>query len=89
MMIQQEIDERLKGAYKGYKNFNKAWQEIQKISWEFETFKSFREFCNYYSGKVLEIHEKYFSEAEEQKFEGDARELVKAECQKRWEKYCK
>ena len=87
MMIQQEIDERLKGAYKGYKNFNKAWQEIQKISWEFETFKNFREFCQYYSGKVLEIHEKYFSEAEEQKFEGDARELVKAECQKRWEKY--
>lgn len=86
-MIKQEIDERLKGAYTGYKNFHKAWQEIQNIPLKFETFKNFREFCKHYSGKVLEIHEKYFSEAEEQKFEGDARELVKAECQKRWEKY--
>ncbi|MGD1701466.1 hypothetical protein [Dapis sp. BLCC M229] len=51
--------------------------------------QNFREFCQYYSGKVLEIHERYFPEAEEQKFEGDARELVKAECQKRWEKYLK
>ena len=84
-MIKQEIDERLKGAYTGYKNFNNAWQEIQNIPLKFD--KNFREFCQYYSGKVLEIHEKYFSEAEEQKFEGDARELVKAECQKRWEKY--
>ncbi|MGD1714381.1 hypothetical protein [Dapis sp. BLCC M172] len=87
MMIKQEIDERIKGAYKGYKNFNSAWQEIQNIP--LKQAKNFREFCQYYSGKVLEIHEKYFSEAEEQKFEGDARELVKAECQKRWGKYLK
>lgn len=87
MMIKQEIDERIKGAYKGYKNFNNAWQEIQNIP--LKPAKNFREFCQDYSGKVLEIHERYFSEAEEQKFEGDARELVKAECQKRWEKYLK
>ncbi len=85
MMIKQEIDERIKGAYKGYKNFNNAWQEIQNIP--LKPAKNFREFCQYYSGKVLEIHERYFSEAEEQKFEGDARELVKAECQKKWDKY--
>ncbi|NET14770.1 MAG: hypothetical protein F6K08_19000, partial [Okeania sp. SIO1H6] len=87
MMIKQEIDERIKGAYKGYKNFNNAWQEIQNIP--LKPAKNFREFCQYYSGKVLEIHERYFAEAEEQKFEGDGRELVKAECQKRWEKYLK
>ncbi|NES92559.1 hypothetical protein, partial [Okeania sp. SIO2B9] len=85
MMIKQEIDERIKGAYKGYKNFNNAWQEIQNIP--LRPAKNFREFCQYYSGKVLEIHERYFAEAEEQKFEGDACELVKAECQKRWGKY--
>ena len=90
LMIKKEIDERIKGAYKGYKNFNNAWEEIQNIPLKAaNNFKNFREFCQYYSGKVLEIHEKYFSEAEEQKFEGDARELVKAECQKRWEKYLK
>ncbi len=87
MMIKQEIDERIKGAYKGYKNFNSAWQEIQNIP--LKAAKNFREFCQDYSGKVLEIHERYFSEAEEQKFEGDARELVKAECQKRWGTYLK
>ncbi len=87
MMIKKEIDERIKGAYKGYKNFNSAWQEIQNIP--LKPARNFREFCQYYSGKVLEIHERYFAEAEEQKFEGDARELVKAECQKRWEKYLK
>ncbi|MGB3509992.1 MAG: hypothetical protein WBA93_12265 [Microcoleaceae cyanobacterium] len=85
MMIKQEIDERIKGAYKGYKNFNNAWQDIHNIP--FNQAKNFREFCQDYAGKVLEIHERYFSEAEEQKFEGDARELVKAECQKRWVKY--
>ncbi|MGD1701467.1 hypothetical protein ACP6PM_16680 [Dapis sp. BLCC M229] len=26
MMIKQEIEERIKGAYKGYKNFNNAWE---------------------------------------------------------------
>jgi len=31
MMIKQEIYDRIKGAYKGYKNFNSAWQEIQNI----------------------------------------------------------
>ncbi|MGK7919477.1 MAG: hypothetical protein AB4080_05660 [Trichodesmium sp.] len=87
MIIKQEIDERIKGAYKGYKNFNNAWQEIQNIP--LKPAQNFREFCQYYSGKVLEIHERYFAEAEEQKFEGDARELVKAECQKRWGKYLK
>ena len=87
MMIKKEIDERMKGAYKGYKNFNNAWQEMEHIF--LKTAKNFREFCQYYSGKVLEIHERYFAEAEEQKFEGDARELVKVECQKMWGKYLK
>ncbi|NEQ73131.1 MAG: hypothetical protein F6K23_08605 [Okeania sp. SIO2C9] len=85
MMIKQEIDDRIKGAYKGYKNFNSAWQEIENIPWKTPT--NFRDFCQYYSGKVLEIHERYFAEAEEQKFEGDARGLVEAKCREKWGKY--
>lgn len=81
-MIREKIDERIKGAYNGYKNFNQAWEEIEKIP--INATNSLREFCRSYGGAILEIHEKYFQEAPEQVFEGDARDLVMAECNKKW-----
>jgi hypothetical protein len=48
-----------------------------------------REFCREYATQVLEIHEKYFKEAPEQVFEGNARQLVEVECKQLWEKYLK
>jgi len=80
--IREKIENRIKGAYSGYKNFDKAWQEIKSIS--INPSNTLREFCRNYGSAILEIHEKYFQEAPEQVFEGDARNLVKAECRKYW-----
>jgi hypothetical protein len=85
--IKAKIEERIKGAYKGYKDFDQAWQEIQNI--KLNPTNTLREFCREYATAVLEIHEKYFKEAPEQVFEGNARELVEAECKRLWEKYLK
>ncbi|NES05376.1 MAG: hypothetical protein F6K22_22665 [Okeania sp. SIO2F4] len=86
-MIREKIDERFRGAYKGYKNFDLAWQEIQNIP--LKKTKNLRVFYQDYTGEVLKIHEKYFQEAPEQKFEGDARGLVEAKCREQWDKYLK
>ncbi|MFH7024363.1 MAG: hypothetical protein ACHBN1_02930 [Heteroscytonema crispum UTEX LB 1556] len=83
--IKTKIEERIKGAYKGYKNFDQAWQEIQNI--RLNPTNTLREFCREYATAALEIHEKYFKEAPEQLFEGNARELVKAQCKQQWVSY--
>lgn len=84
-LIKANIYERIEGAYKGYKDFDQAWQEIQNIP--FNPANTLREFCQEYASAVLEIHERYFSEAPEQVFEGDARKLVEAECRQQWASY--
>lgn len=81
-IIRRKIDNRIQGAYSGYKNFNQAWQEIKNIS--ISSNNTLREFCRNYGNAILEIHEKYFYEAPEQIFEGDARNLVMAECRQQW-----
>lgn len=83
--IKVKIDERIQGAYKGYKYFDQAWQEIQNI--RLNPANTLREFCQEYGSAVLEIHERYFSEAPEQVFEGNARELVEAQCRTKWASY--
>lgn len=84
-MIKSRVAERIQGAYNGYKGFNQAWQEIQNI--KLNPANTLREFCQEYGSAVLEIHERYFSEAPEQVFEGNARELVQAQCKKHWGSY--
>lgn len=84
-MIRAKIDERIEGAYKGYGNFVKAWQEIKNIP--LNPVNNLRKFCQEYASAVLEIHERYFSEAPEQIFEGDARQLVEAKCRQQWASY--
>ncbi|MBR8836505.1 MAG: hypothetical protein DSM106950_21425 [Stigonema ocellatum SAG 48.90 = DSM 106950] len=81
-IIREKIDNRIKGAYSGYKNFLQAWQEIKNIP--ISSTNSLREFCRNYGNAVLEIHEKYFQEEPEQVFEGDARHLVEAQCRQQW-----
>jgi hypothetical protein len=46
-----------------------------------------RKFCQDYASSVVEIHERYFSEAPEQLFEGNARDLVEAQCRTKWASY--
>jgi DNA uptake protein ComE-like DNA-binding protein len=84
-MIRAKIDERIKGAFQGYKDFDKAWQEIQNI--QLNPANTLREFCRDYASAVLEIHEKYFKEEPEKSFEGDARQLVEAQCKQKWANY--
>ncbi|MBG1266899.1 hypothetical protein [Nostoc sp. WHI] len=84
-LIKAKIAERIKGAYEGYKDFNQAWQEIQDI--RLNPANTLREFCQEYGSALLEIHEKYFKEAPEQLFEGNARELVEAQCRTKWASY--
>ena len=84
-LIRKKIDERIEGAYKGYKNFAQAWQEIKDIP--LNPANTLREFCRDYAGAVLEIHEKYFKEAPEQVFEGNSRQLVESQCRQLWGSY--
>ncbi|HAT13387.1 MAG TPA: hypothetical protein DCS91_07270 [Microcoleaceae bacterium UBA11344] len=86
-LIRNKIDERIEGAYKGYKNFAQAWQEIKDIP--LNPVNTLREFCQHYAGSVLEIHQKYFKEAPEQVFEGNSRQLVESECRQHWASYLK
>ena len=86
-LIRNKIDERIKGAYKGYKNFSQAWEKIKDIT--LNPVNTLREFCQHYAGAVLEIHEKYFQEAPEQVFEGNSRQLVESECRQYWASYLK
>jgi len=82
-IIKKNIESIIKGAYKGYKTFNEAWIEIQSI--ENNTATNLREFCRDYGNDLLQIHQKYFSEAPEQIFEGDGRKLVEAQCRLHWD----
>ncbi|MBN3871675.1 hypothetical protein [Nostoc sp. JL33] len=84
-MIRAKIDERIQGAYQGYNNFAKAWEEIKNIP--LNPTNNLRKFCQDYASSVLEIHERYFSEAPEQLFEGNARELVEAQSRTKWASY--
>lgn len=86
-LIRKKIDERIEGAYKGYKNFAQAWQEIQDIP--LNPVNTLREFCRDYAGAVLEIHQKYFQETPEQVFEGNSRQLVESQCRQQWASYLK
>lgn len=84
-MIRGKIDERIEGAFKGYSNFHKAWKEIKSIS--LNPAQNLRRFCQEYATTVLEIHERYFREEPEKSFEGNARELVEAQCEQKWKNY--
>lgn len=86
-MIKAKINDRIEGAFKGYKNFNTAWQQIKDIS--LSPGQTLREFCQKYAASVLEIHEKYFKEEPEKIFEGNARDLVKSQCDQQWKAYVK
>jgi hypothetical protein len=84
-MIKMKIEERIEGAFKGYKDFPKAWKEIKSIS--LNPAQNLRRFCQEYATAVLEIHEKYFKEEPEKSFEGNARQLVEAQCRQKWQSY--
>jgi hypothetical protein len=83
--IRIKIDERIKGAFEGYKNFPKAWKEIKSIS--LNPAQNLRRFCQEYATAVLEVHERHFNEEPEKRFEGNARELVEAQCRQKWKTY--
>lgn len=84
-MIRAKIDERIEGAFKGYKDFPQAWKEIKTIP--ISPAQNLRRFCQEYATAVLEVHEKYFKEEPEKSFEGNARELVEAQCRQKWQSY--
>lgn len=84
-MIKNKINERIKGAFSGYKDFDKAWQEIQSIP--SNPVQTLRGFCQEYATAVLAIYERYFKEEPEKVFEGDARNLVEARGKQEWQKY--
>lgn len=84
-MIRKKIEERIQGAYKGYKNFDQAWQEMQNIL--LNPANNLRTFCQNYAGAVLQIHEEYFKEEPEKVFEGNSRQLVEAQCKQKWANY--
>ncbi|KAB8333463.1 hypothetical protein SD80_016770 [Scytonema tolypothrichoides VB-61278] len=88
--IRSKIEERIEGAYSGCKDFDKAWQEIRNIELEpAHDYSSLREFCKKLSGKVIEIHERYFHFFDKSfnKFEGKARQLVEIQARKKWSGY--
>ncbi|UBF23685.1 hypothetical protein K9N68_18100 [Kovacikia minuta CCNUW1] len=84
-LVKAKIDERIKGAFKGYQDFNEAWSEIQTIS--IDPAQNLRSFYRNYVTAVLEIYEKYFKERPENEFEGNARELMEVECRQKWQSY--
>jgi hypothetical protein len=84
-LIRNKIDGRIKEAFKGYKKFDIAWREIKDL--KPDSGQTLRGFCKDYATKVLEIYETHFKEEPEKEFEGNARNLVEAECRKQWGKY--
>jgi hypothetical protein len=84
-MIRDKINDRIKGAFKGYKNFDHAWKEIKEIHVDFD--QNLRRFYQGYVTAVLEIYERYFKEEPEKSFEGNARDLVEAQCKQIWQNY--
>lgn len=55
-MIRVKIDDRIKEAFHGYKNFAQGWKEIQSIP--LKPAKTLRDFCQEYASAVLEIYMK-------------------------------
>jgi hypothetical protein len=86
VLIRAKFDDRIVGAFKGYKNFSLAWKEIEEIKWEPST-QTLRIFCQKYAAALLKIYQEYFAEEPEQKFEGNSRDLVEAQCRQKWQKY--
>ncbi|NJL87064.1 MAG: hypothetical protein HC886_15545 [Leptolyngbyaceae cyanobacterium SM1_1_3] len=84
-MIKNKIDSRIEKAFGGYKNFDTAWQEIQNIP--LNPAQNLRRFCQAHAAAVLEIYERYFTEEPEKSFEGNARDLVKVQCEQHWKNY--
>ncbi len=72
-IIRNNIDERIEGAFKGFKDFDKAWKEIKSIP--LNPAQTLRRFCKSYAKAVLKIYEKYFKEEPAKRFEGKARDL--------------
>ncbi|MDF5726369.1 MAG: hypothetical protein PUP91_39200 [Rhizonema sp. PD37] len=88
--IKSKIEERIEGAYSGCKDFDKAWQEITNIELEpGHDYNNLREFCKKLSGRVIEIHERYFNSFDKSfnKFEEKARQLIEIEAIKKWSGY--
>jgi len=88
--IRAKIEERIEGAYRGCKDFDSAWQEIKNIELKpSHDFNNLREFCKQLSGKVIEIHEKYFQSFDQpfNKYESNARQLVEEQARQRWSEY--
>jgi hypothetical protein len=83
--IKEQVLNRIKGAFWRFQDFDKAWREIEQIG--FDPTLSMREFCKTYVAELRIICAKYFSEAPEQQFEGNARELIESQCQQRWGKF--
>jgi hypothetical protein len=88
--IRTKIEALFESRYSGCKDFEKAWKEIKNIQLEpAQDYSSLREFCKKFSGKVIEIHEKYFHSFDKSfnKFESKARQLVETQARKKWGKY--
>ena len=88
--IRDKIQERIKAAYSGCQDFDQAWQEVTSISLEpSHDYSSLRDFCKKFSGRVIEIHERYFNSFDQSfnKYESRARQLVETHAKKKWEKY--
>lgn len=88
--IRAKIESIIKAAYSGCKDFDKAWKEIEDIQLEpAHDYSSLREFCKKFSGKVIEIHEKYFHSFDKSfnKYESKARQLVEVQALAKWSDY--
>jgi hypothetical protein len=83
--VRGKIDDRIKGAFSGYKDFDKAWNEISNI--QLKQIQTFRKFCQEYTSAILAIYEKYFKEEPEKKFEGNAREIIEGQCHLQWKSF--
>ncbi|MBW4694084.1 MAG: hypothetical protein KME27_20255 [Lyngbya sp. HA4199-MV5] len=88
--IRKKIEEQIEAAYSGCKDFDKAWREIEEIQLEpAHDYSSLREFCKKFSGKVIEIHERYFHSFDKSfnKYESKARQIVEVQALAKWSEY--
>lgn len=88
--IRAKIEGIIKAAYSGCKDFDQAWTEIQNIQLKpASDYQNLRAFCQQFSGKVIEIHEKYFQSFDQSfnKYESKARQLTEAQARIKWSVY--
>lgn len=88
--IRTKIESIIKAAYFGCKHFDEAWKEIEDVKLEpAHDYSSLREFCKKFSGKLIEIHERYFHSFDRSfnKYESKARQLVEAQALAKWSEY--